>query len=82
MNTNNNKKDRIKKAYSFRRVFGITILVCGALGGIILMSMWLVDVWQGESEFSWNMFTRITFLAFFLSIVGYFILKLSPADDL
>ena len=69
-----------RKSYSFRRVFGMTILLCGAIGGIVLMSIWLFDVWMGHSEFAWFKFLRITFLAFFLSFIGYFILKLNPDD--
>ena len=69
-----------RKSYSFRKIFGMTILVAGAVGGIVLMSIWLFDVWKGNADFTWEKFVRITFLAFFLSFIGYFILKLSPDE--
>ena len=76
MATADNPEGKNKPGF-FRRVFGITILTTGVLGGIILMSLWLLDVWQGDAEFSWFKFLQITFLAFFLAFVGYFILKLA-----
>jgi hypothetical protein len=65
----------------FRRVFGIAILLTGAVGGLVVMSIWLYDVWTGNVDFTWHKFARITFISFFLAVVGYFILKLSPEED-